>query len=193
LPGSEHKADEDEEKKRLRVEGATPTSLKFGEGDAVRMKDPDVVRPKGAENAISLAQVGQQAVTAFAKAVGESTIGRLAASVPKDDESMASATTLDADRREVQILQARLEALQSSNTTIMDELKAERMKVVELTADAAKYKAESAMKDKHIELLQVIRLQYREAALARSSARRPPPRGIVWSRVSRVSRPRGSR
>ena len=89
--------------------------------------------------------------------------------------------------------QARLEALQSSNTTIMDELKAERMKVVELTADAAKYKAESAMKDKHIELLQVIRLQYREAALARSSARRPPPRGIVWSRVSRVSRPRGSR
>ena len=60
-----------------------------------------------------------------------------------------------------------------------EELKAERAKVVQLTADAAKFQAESSMKDMHIRLLQVTRAQYREYALHPPSQQsaRPPPSG----------------
>ena len=122
--------------------------------------------------------MGQQAVTAFARAVGSSTkVAGL-----KDDGSQSSMATLSqsAERAaEVNRQQHMYDELMKQYNAAAEELKAERAKVVQLTADAAKFQAESSMKDMHIRLLQVTRAQYREYALHPPSQQsaRPPPSG----------------
>jgi hypothetical protein len=79
----------------------------------------------------------------------------------------------------------RLTELTGRHDLTLAELMRLRELTVSLTAEAAKYRAESDMKDRHIQLLQVNHAQFKEHALNSFPARSAPSAAASAS-ISRV-------
>ena len=103
-------------------------------------------------------QVGEQVKTAFAEAAAAS----------HTSPALSNATSaMEAQTEKYKMM---LEESTSANKDLARQMEAMRLEMVKLTSMAAKFEAESAMKDQHILLLKVDIATYRAAARDESSA-----------------------